>query len=144
MACQRGWRASVGYVPAWVTWVMRQCGWSRRCTNVGVVGGILKWVALVILEEIPWWCVRHYRGWCIISQTLPKTRRKWILFKVRKRIQVSAHIHSEYILLLGSPSDIWILTYFQVASRTESKLWHNQNPRSIKNSFNIPCETLEY
>ena len=57
-------------------------------------GGILKLAVLVILEEIPEWCVRQYRGWCIISQA-PK---KWILFKAKKRIQVLGHIHCKRIL----------------------------------------------
>ena len=32
---------------------------------MGCMGRVLKWVALVILEEIPGWCVRQYRGWRI-------------------------------------------------------------------------------
>ena len=61
---------------------------------MGGLGGILKLVVLVILEEIPEWCVRQYRGWCIIFQA-PK---KWILFKAKKRIQVLGHIHCKRIL----------------------------------------------
>ena len=37
---------------------------------MGGVGGVLKRVELVMLEKKPGWCVRPYRGWCIISQTL--------------------------------------------------------------------------
>ena len=38
--------------------------------KVGGASGVVKRVALVILEEIPGWCVRQYHGWSIISQTL--------------------------------------------------------------------------
>ena len=56
------WCASVGDMPAWVMW------W---CSNVGKVGGVLTWVAwVVVLQEIPGWFIRKYRGWRIISQTL--------------------------------------------------------------------------
>ena len=34
------------------------------------VSGVLKRIALVILEEIAGWCVRQYLGLHIISQTL--------------------------------------------------------------------------
>ena len=33
---------------------------------------------------------------------------------------------------------------FRVVSRTDSELWHIQNPRYIKNLVNIPCENLAY
>ena len=45
---------------------------------------------------------------------------------------------------IQAPSDIWILSYFKIVSRTESKLWHIQNPRYIKNPFNISSEFLAY
>ena len=37
---------------------------------MGRVGGVLKGVVFVILEEITGWCARPYRGWRILSQTL--------------------------------------------------------------------------
>ena len=40
--------------------------------------------------------------------------------------------------------DVLISSYFKVVSRTDSELWHIQNPRYIKNPFNMPCETLAY
>ena len=33
------------------------------------MAGVLKSVALVMLEEIPGWCARHYRGWRIFSKS---------------------------------------------------------------------------
>ena len=80
----------------------------------------------------------------LFFKPFPKTHKKWILVKIRKRIQVSVHIHSKHIVFLGFFSDIWILSYFKVVSRTESKLWHNQNPRYIKNPSNIPCDIPAY
>ena len=44
-----------------------ESGW---CASVARAGGILKSVALVILDEIPGWCARQNHGWCNISQTL--------------------------------------------------------------------------
>ena len=40
--------------------------------------------------------------------------------------------------------DIWILSYFKVVSRTDSELYHIQEPRYMKNSVNISCEILAY
>ena len=40
-------------VLAWVAWPVHQRGLSGRCANVVDVGGVLKLVAFVILEEIP-------------------------------------------------------------------------------------------
>ena len=34
----------------------------------------------------------------LFLKLFPKTRRKWILFNARKRIQVSGHMHFEHIL----------------------------------------------
>ena len=43
---------------------------------MGGVGGVLKEVALVMLEEIPGWRARQYRGWWIISQALSKNSQE--------------------------------------------------------------------
>ena len=64
----RRWHANVGDVSAWMAWVVCQwvvCqwGWGGWCANVGCV---LKWVTLMILEEILGWCAKQYRGWRII------------------------------------------------------------------------------
>ena len=37
-------------------------------------------------------------GSALFLKRFPKTGRKWILLKARKRIQVSGHIHFEHIL----------------------------------------------
>ena len=42
----------MGDGPAWTTWVLCQRGSGGWCAKVSGVGGILKAVALVILEEI--------------------------------------------------------------------------------------------
>ena len=47
-----------------------QCGKSGWCVSVACAGGILKSVALVILDEISGWCTRQNHGWRNISQTL--------------------------------------------------------------------------
>ena len=110
---------------------------------MGGVDDALKWVALVIWDKLSGWCVRQCRRWCIISQTLPETRLKWKLFKTGKRIQVSGHIHCRHTLLFRVSLG-YFFSNFKVVSRIESKLRHNQNPRYIKNDFNIPCESLAY
>ena len=58
--CQDGLRARV----------MCQDGWREWCAIVDEVGGILKPVALVILDEITGWCTRQNHGWRNVSQTL--------------------------------------------------------------------------
>ena len=63
---------SVSGVPAWMTWVVRQRKWSGWCTSVGVMDGVLKWVPLMISEEIPRWWARQYLGWRTISETVSK------------------------------------------------------------------------
>ena len=47
-------------------------------------------------------------GGALFLKLFPKTGRKWIQFKARKRIQVSGHIHFEQIFFLEYPLDIWI------------------------------------
>ena len=45
---------------------------------------------------------------------------------------------SKHILYFGvSPRYL----NFRFKFRTDSELWHIQNPKYIKNPFNIPCET---
>ena len=82
-------------------------------------------------------------GDALFLKVFPKTNKKCILFKARKRIQVSGHIHSKHILFfrvfLG-----YLNLNLTIVSRTDSELWHIQNPRFIKNSFNIRCENLAY
>ena len=62
-----------------LAWVSCQPGKREWCANLGKIRGVLTWVAwvgvlklvaLVILEEIPGCCVRQYRAWRVISQTL--------------------------------------------------------------------------
>ena len=43
-------------------------------------------------------------GIALFLKLFPKTGKKWILFKARKRIHVSGHINFEHILFFrGSP-----------------------------------------
>ena len=64
------------------------------------------------------------------------------MFKARKKIQVSGLIYSKLISFFRvSLGYLNLKLFFKAVSRTDSKLWHIQNPRYINNPFNIPCET---
>ena len=45
-------------------------------------------------------------GGALFLKRFPKTGRNRILFKAKKRIQVSGHIHFEHIFFLEYPLDI--------------------------------------
>ena len=64
------------------------------------------------------------------------------MFKATKGIQVSVHMPFEHILFFR----ISYLNFklFKVVSKTNSELYHIQNPGYIDNSVNIPCENLAY
>ena len=108
VVCLRCCRASVDDVSAWVTWrrarVMWQRCWPGWCASVGKVGGVVTWVAYC--SEKRWWCwtkcqdgvLDNIVGGALFLKLIPKTGRKWIPFKARKRIQVSGPIHSKHIL----------------------------------------------
>ena len=125
VTCQRGWRATVGYMGGMLGWRAKVGGMPGALAWVkwtGGVGGVLKWVALVILAEILGWCLRQYRGWALFRRLFPKTCRKWILFKARKRIQVSGHMHSKHIL------------FFRVSWIFQFKVILRLLPEQIQNS----------
>ena len=67
-----------------------------------------------------------------------------MLVKARKRVQVSGHMHFEYILFFKVSSGYLNLKKFKVVSRIDSELWHIQDLRYIKSPVNIPCENLAY
>ena len=105
VACLRGWRANVGCVGGVLAWVTCQRGWWGLWASVGGVGikvcikgvgvgGVLKWVALVILHEID-----SIVGGTLFLKISPEIRRKWILIKARKKNQLSGHTHFEHILI---------------------------------------------
>ena len=74
----------------------RKGGW---CASMGGVGGVLKWQAMVILEEIPGWWARQYRGWRIISQIFSKISQEVnIVQSWRKNSGFPSYIHFEHIL----------------------------------------------
>ena len=63
--------------------------------------------------------------------------------KLEKEFRFQVIYTADIPYCLEFPLDIFF-SNFKVVSRIESKLRHNQNPRYIKNDFNIPCETLAY
>ena len=83
-------------------------------------------------------------GSALFLKLFPKTGKKWILFKARKTIQVSGHIHFKNILFFRVSPWYLNLKVFKVVSRIYSELRHIQDPRHIKNAVNIPCEHLAY
>ena len=61
-----------------------ECGWSTNVSSIGDVGGNT---------------IDSIMGSELFLKFPSKTCRKLILFKTRKKIQVSGHIHFEYILV---------------------------------------------
>ena len=66
---------------------------------MGDVDSLIKRVVLVILEQISGWCAGQYRGdGALFIKLFLNTRAKLILFKARKRIQVSGHMSVFFLL----------------------------------------------
>ena len=122
-----------------------RCASVGKVVDVASVGGVgcvlIEWVALVILEEILGWWARQYHGWGIISQTLSKnSQRMNIVQSWKNNSGFRSYIHFQHLIFQSFP---WIFE-FKIVSRTNSELWHIQNPKYIKNLVNIPCGNLAY
>ena len=68
---------------------------------MGRVGGVLRRVVLVILEEITEWCARLYRGWRILSQTLSSQEINIVQSK-KKNLGFTSYTLRTYLIYLFS------------------------------------------
>ena len=68
---------------------------------MGRVGGVLKGVVFVILEEITGWCGRPYRGWRILSQTLSSQEINIVQSK-KKNLGFTSYALRTYLIYLFS------------------------------------------
>ena len=73
------WALSKWHSSAGILVVVYQYGSGGWCAGVGGVGGALKWVALVTLEQIPGCSTRQHCEWHILSQNLFKNLQERII-----------------------------------------------------------------
>ena len=82
VACLHVWRACVGNVLVWVTWVVCLRGWHGLCASVGGMGGVLAWVAC------------YYYFYCYYWNTILKKEMLNVYFWNKKEIMFPIILNS--------------------------------------------------
>ena len=88
----------------------------------------------MVRQTVSW--VAHY-----FSTFSLKLAENEYFSKLEKEFRFQVITLQPYLILQSIPY-IRYPRVFAILSRTNSEFWHIQNARYIKNSFNIPCETL--
>ena len=138
VVCQCGRRAcvvGVSGVPAWIRWVVLQCGWHSKVSRVGNIRGNSR----VACQTVLW--VAHY-----FSNSFLQFPENKYCSKLEKdlRFQIIQTSNTSYFSEFPWIFEFKvILTLLKRCNRLRT-LQHIQNLRFIRNLVSIPYETLAY